>query len=133
MLDVDAANLHGLEGVRVLHQSARGFVRIGEGSVGGVFHGRLATSFARSTTHAPQPHPAANAASETARNQARPAARRLRVQARHPIRLFFLRISYPGNFLDVSNGCAAARGFIKFLGTYCSKYNKLRYDYAPDI
>ncbi len=38
LLDVDAPILHGLEGVRVLHQSARGLLRINEGSVGGELH-----------------------------------------------------------------------------------------------
>ena len=33
LLDIDAAILHGLEGVRVLHQSARGLFRISKGAV----------------------------------------------------------------------------------------------------
>jgi hypothetical protein len=37
-LDVDVAILHRLERAGVLHQSARGFRRIGIGSVGGEFH-----------------------------------------------------------------------------------------------
>jgi len=37
-LDIDAAILHRLEGVRVLHQTARSFVGIAIEAVGGVFH-----------------------------------------------------------------------------------------------
>ena len=38
LLDIDAAILHGLEGVSVLHQSARGLLWISKGSVGGELH-----------------------------------------------------------------------------------------------
>ena len=38
LFDVDAAILHRLEGAGVIHQPARGFVRISEWSVGGVLH-----------------------------------------------------------------------------------------------
>jgi hypothetical protein len=37
-LDVNTAILHHLEGVSVLHQTARGLLRIGKGAVGGELH-----------------------------------------------------------------------------------------------
>ena len=38
LLDIDAPILHHLEGMRVLHQSPRGFLRISKGAVGGELH-----------------------------------------------------------------------------------------------
>ena len=44
LLDIDAAILHRLEGVPMLHQPARGFFGISEGAFGGVLHAAALSS-----------------------------------------------------------------------------------------
>ena len=96
MLDVDAAILHRLEGAGVLHQTARGFVRISEGTVGGDISWPACDLFRE------QHDPRAPAASEHERSErdnekAKP-DQPADVRARHPrvaIRSVAIRSGHP--------------------------------------